>query len=237
MDGLIPYIDRARPDTGLTNAKLGIWLFLASEIMLFGAFFSSYIFLRVGAPDWQAFAFGRGEPAAIHAPATSGDGHAVPDSPAVEALAAPHHAASPLHASIPKATINTMVLITSSITMVMAWASLVLKQFGRFRFYMSATILLGLAFLGIKYTEYAAKLSHNLGPGVSPLMDMYWIMTGLHVVHVIGGLVVNTYLLLPGSRMWQKNPAQFTGRIEVAGLYWHFVDLVWIFLFPTLYLL
>ena len=236
MSELIPYIDRARPDTGLTNARLGIWLFLASEIMLFGAFFSSYIFLRVGAPDWKSFAYGQMDPAAIHAPGGS-EAHAAPATPVLRSGSTAPQVGSPLHSSIPKATLNTMVLITSSITMVMAWASLVLKQFGRFRFYMSATIVLGLAFLGIKCTEYSAKIAHGLIPGVSPLMDMYWIMTGLHVVHVLGGLVVNTYLLLPGSRMWKTRPEQFTGRIEVAGLYWHFVDLVWIFLFPTLYLM
>jgi cytochrome c oxidase subunit 3 len=237
MSGLIPYIDHIRPDTGLTNAKLGIWLFIASEIMLFGAFFSSYIFLRVGAEDWKSFAWGNLEPAAIHAPAHAGE-H---DLPVAQAIALEQstlaHVGSPLHKSIPMATVNTMVLITSSITMVMAWASLVLKQFGRFRFYMSLTILLGLVFLGIKYTEYSAKLAHGLSPGVSPLLDMYWLMTGLHVVHIIGGLVVNLYLLIPGSRMWKTHPEQFTGRVEVSGLYWHFVDLVWIFLFPILYLL
>jgi heme/copper-type cytochrome/quinol oxidase subunit 3 len=62
-------------------------------------------------------------------------------------------------------------------------------------------------------------------------------MTGLHGLHVIGGMIVNTYLWGPGSKMWQTDPERFTNRIEVAGLYWHFVDLVWIFLFPTLYLL
>jgi cytochrome c oxidase subunit 3 len=59
----------------------------------------------------------------------------------------------------------------------------------------------------------------------------------LHGLHVIGGMIVNTYLWGPGAKMWQTDPERFTNRIEVAGLYWHFVDLVWIFLFPTLYLL
>ena len=62
-------------------------------------------------------------------------------------------------------------------------------------------------------------------------------MTGLHALHIIGGVIVNTYFLLPGSKMWETNKVQFVNRIEAAGLYWHFVDLVWIFLFPVLYLL
>ena len=62
-------------------------------------------------------------------------------------------------------------------------------------------------------------------------------MTFLHVLHVVGGIVVLGYFVGPGTKMWKTNPAQFTGRVEAAGLYWHFVDLVWIFLFPVLYLL
>jgi len=74
-------------------------------------------------------------------------------------------------------------------------------------------------------------------PSKSNFLGIYFTMTGLHVLHVIGGIIVNTYLLFPGSKMWKTNPEQFMGRVEAAGLYWHFVDLVWIFLFPTLYLL
>jgi heme/copper-type cytochrome/quinol oxidase subunit 3 len=62
-------------------------------------------------------------------------------------------------------------------------------------------------------------------------------MTGLHGLHVLGGMIVFAYFLTFGSKMWKTEPARFTNRIEVVGLYWHFVDLVWIFLFPTLYLL
>jgi cytochrome c oxidase subunit 3 len=68
-------------------------------------------------------------------------------------------------------------------------------------------------------------------------MALYFTMTGLHGLHVVGGMIVNGYLWGPGARMWRTDPERFTNRIEVAGLYWHFVDLVWIFLFPTLYLL
>lgn len=194
----IPYTSTARPDTGLYNAKLGVWLFLASEVMLFGALFSSYILLRVGAPTWP-------------------------------------HGYSILN--VPLATLNTIVLISSSVSMVMSWASLMMKDFGKFRMYMGLTILAGFVFLVVKGFEYGAKFEHGLLPAESTFLAIYFTLTGLHGLHVIGGIVVNTYLWGPGSKMWKSDPARFTNRVEVAGLYWHFVDLIWIFLFPVLYLL
>lgn len=194
----IPYTATARPDTGLYNAKLGVWLFLASEVMLFGALFSSYVLLRVGAPSWP-----------------SGS----------EIL------------NVPLATVNTIILISSSVTMVMSWASLMLKEFKKYKMYMGLTILLALGFLVVKVFEYGAKFSHGLYPSESTFLAIYFTLTGLHGLHVVGGIIVNTYFWGPGSKMWQTNPQRFTNRVEVAGLYWHFVDLVWIFLFPVLYLL
>jgi heme/copper-type cytochrome/quinol oxidase subunit 3 len=194
----IPYTISPRADTGLFNAKLGIWLFLASEVMLFGALFSSYILLRVAAPSWP-------EGASI--------------------------------LNVPLATLNTLVLISSSITMVMSWASLKMKKFGRFKLWLGLTFLLGVAFLVIKSFEYGAKFEHHLYPSENTFLAIYFTLTGLHGLHVIGGMIVNGYLWGPGSKMWKTEPERFTNRIEVAGLYWHFVDLVWIFLFPVLYLL
>ncbi len=194
----IPYTVETRPDTGLYNAKLGVWLFLASEIMLFGALFSSYILLRIGSLEWPTGS---------------------------EVL------------SVPIGTFNTAVLITSSVTMVFSWVSLKLKDLGKFKLYMGLTILLALTFLVVKGFEYNAKFSHHLFPSTSTYFAIYFTMTGLHALHVIGGIIVNTYFWGPGSKMWQTEPERFTNRIEIAGLYWHFVDLVWIFLFPILYLL
>jgi heme/copper-type cytochrome/quinol oxidase subunit 3 len=102
---------------------------------------------------------------------------------------------------------------------------------------MGATVLLGLCFLVIKGFEYGAKFHHHLLPETSTFLAIYFTLTGLHALHVIGGMAINTYLLLPGSKMWKTAPEQFTNRVETAGLFWHFVDLVWIFLFPVLYLL
>src|SRR5436190_22150604 len=109
----IPYTVEARPDTGLHNGKLGIWLFLASEVMLFGALFSTYILLRVGAPEW------------------------------------PHG-----ELSVKLGAINTVILICSSVTMVMSWASLKLNDFSKGRMYLLITIVLAAVFFVNKYFEY-----------------------------------------------------------------------------------
>jgi heme/copper-type cytochrome/quinol oxidase subunit 3 len=116
----IPYTVQPRPDTGLFNAKIGIWLFLASEVMLFGGLFSSYIFLRVGADyHW------------------------------------------PIHElKVSLGFINTMVLIASSVTVVMAWASLKLRRFGQYRMYLAITIACAATFMVIKTFEYKAKFEH-----------------------------------------------------------------------------
>jgi heme/copper-type cytochrome/quinol oxidase subunit 3 len=139
--------------------------------------------------------------------------------------------------NVPLATFNTIVLISSSVTMVMAWASLKRHRFGTFRIYMGATILLGLVFLVVKYFEYSAHFDEGAFPSTSNFLALYFTLTGLHMLHVIGGMVVNAYFWGPGSKLWKTNPEWFTNRVEHSGLFWHFVDLVWIFLFPTLYLL
>jgi cytochrome c oxidase subunit 3 len=192
----IPYTVEERPDTGLTNGKLGIWLFLASEVMLFGALFSTYIILRTGAPEW------------------------------------PHG-----ELNILLGAINTVILISSSVTMVMAWASLKLNDWAKHRLYLILTFVLAGVFLVNKYFEYKDHLDKGEGPAHSTFTAIYFTLTGLHGIHILGGMVVMLYLLGPGAKMWKKNPDQFANRIEATGLYWHFVDLVWIFLFPILYLL
>jgi cytochrome c oxidase subunit III len=211
----IPYTIEERADTGLFNAKLGIWLFLASEVMLFGALFSSYVLLRTGDPNFMTIPQAVAEHLGSHGEAMRW----------TEEL------------SVPAAAINTLVLIFSSVTMVMSWASLRLKNFGGFKLWLGLTNLCALAFMGIKAWEYNAKFSHGLFPSSGNFLAVYFTLTGLHALHVIGGLIVNTYLWGPGSKMWQTDPQRFTNRVEIAGLYWHFVDLVWIFLFPSLYLL
>ena len=118
----IPYTVTARPDTGLWNAKVGIWLFLASEVMLFGGLFSAYIFLRLDAePGYW-----------------------------------PHGLLN-----VPVGTMNTAILIASSVTVVLAWAALKMRQFTRYKFYMGITILCGVIFLVVKLAyEWPQKFDH-----------------------------------------------------------------------------
>lgn len=334
----IPHTVTARPDTGLYNAKLAVWLFLASEVMLFGGLFSAYVFLRMGAEDgyW------------------------------------PHGLLN-----VPVGFVNTVILISSSITVVLAWASLKMRNWASYKMYLGLTILLGCAFLGIKLGyEYPQKFNHfgafikkdkwshyeeflgnerlkkeGLEPrpeitghleavevsgnkaaieefaakndlvaeakhegfvvhakheedGVKPLVAekllkvagvkplafevkvdavyadpnnsafdrpsffqkpisnkvvtlhaedvdwssaffpkhspffaVYFLITGLHGLHVVGGLVMFIWFYFFGETVYRRNPEQQANRIEVVGLYWHFVDLVWIFVFPIFYLL
>jgi cytochrome c oxidase subunit 3 len=355
----IAYVVNPRPDTGLWNAKIAIWLFIASEVMLFGGLFSAYVFLRIGAAPGMW----------------------------------PHGLMN-----VPIGTFNTIILITSSITAVFAWAAVKMRQFAKYKFYMGLTILLGLAFLCIKLGyEYPQKFEHfgayikqdslpkyeaylgnkylsdkGLAPryeisghlekitidrtdadaaaldaiitnidrrskepselqgnietiklnsqgdyyaiknalgavtnpeekdpqkivrkpdGVeiesyviavdpvnadptnpdndrphflyrthtdkevtvsaadvdfasmfipkhSTFLAIYYVITMLHALHIVGGLIVFTYFFLPiGTALYKTNPEHFSNRIEVACIYWHFVDLVWIFAFPVFYLL
>jgi cytochrome c oxidase subunit III len=199
MEGLIPYITEPREDTGLTNGKIGIWLFLASEIMLFGAFFATYIVMRLGAVTWP-----RGWEAQ----------------------------------NVPLGTLNTAVLITSSVTMVMAWASLERSDLKKFQTFAGTTVALGFVFLCIKYIEYTSHFHEDMYPWTSTYLAVYFTMTGLHALHVIFGMAVNGFFWLAGRSYWEGGERQLLiNRVENAGLFWHFVDIVWIFLFPVLYLL
>ncbi len=147
--------------------------------------------------------------------------------------------------NVPIGTFNTLVLITSSITMVMSWASLKMGNPGAFKRYFGATIGLGLMFLVVKGFEYGDKFGHGVFPATgwpeatdaSTFYALYFTVTGLHGLHVLLGILANLWLLIWGIALWKTEPERFNGRIEIAGLYWHFVDLVWIFLFPVLYLL
>jgi cytochrome c oxidase subunit 3 len=163
---------------------------------LFGALFSTYIILRVGAPEW------------------------------------PHG-----ELSILLGTINTVLLISSSVTMVLSWANLKMNNFAKGRMFLIITIVLSIIFLVNKYFEYADHFARGEGPWHSTFLAIYFTLTGLHGIHILGGIVVMAYFAGPGAKLWRTNPAMYTNRIEYTGLYWHFVDLVWIFLFPVLYLL
>jgi len=257
----IPYTTIVRPDTGLYNAKLGMWLFLASEVMLFGGLFSAYILLRVGAPagtwphGWLNVALGTTNTIIL---ALS----------AITTLLA--WAALKLN-QFPR------YKLYHALTLVLGVVFLGIKSYeyrdkfhhyeiqmadGRIadghliasqsnsnvvvlegRFVQSHAELMELHAKGkaeahseIRIERSQIKKMGNYGPAHNTFMAIYFTLTSLHALHVIGGLVVIGWLWGPGSRMWFTDPARFTNRVEVSGLFWHFVDLVWIFLFPVLYL-
>ena len=195
---LVPYKVEARQDTGLYNAKFGIWLFLASEIMLFGSLFSAYILLRVGSFAW---------------PVQS------------ELL------------NVPIGALNSVILLSSSIFFIRAWIALKEDDIVKYKRFMYLVIGFALLFLFFKGVEYYQHFSHHEFPKTNVFLALYFLLTGLHALHIIGGIAVNIYYAGPGMYLRSQNKQWFINRVEVAGLYWHFVDVVWIFLFSTLYLL
>jgi cytochrome c oxidase subunit 3 len=191
-------------------AKLGMWIFLVTEVLFFGGLFLAYGVYR-----------------GLHP----------------EMFLAAHH-----HLSVPLGGVNTVVLITSSLTMALAVRAAQLGDRRLTVLLLALTIACAFVFLGIKYVEYAHKFHDGLLPGrfyhparglVIPgqphiFFSIYFMLTGLHGVHVIIGIGVLTWVLRR-ARRGDFSPAYHT-PVENVGLYWHLVDLVWIFLFPLLYL-
>jgi len=189
--------------------SLGMWVFLATEVLFFGGLFTTYTVYRVF--------YSTGFSAASH------------------------------ELDIVLGTINTAVLITSSLTMALAVHA---AQLGRRRQLLTMLVLtmaLGTVFLGIKGVEYSHKFAEHHVPGptfefekeyfrhAQIFFSLYFIMTGLHAIHMIIGIGV---LLVMWVLAWRgKFTAEYFAPIEISGLYWHFVDIVWIFLFPLLYLI
>lgn len=191
--------------------RMGLWMFILSEILLFGGLLCAYAGTRLGNPDcalgvvvW---------PEAGHMPGL--------------ALAA----------------LNTVILLTSSYTMVRAIGRAERGDRAGFRANLLATMLLGLAFLVVKAGEYALKVSYGYypgsevakaAPGLSIFLSYYYALTILHGLHIVAGLVWNGVVLRAGASAPMETVAR---KAEFAGLYWHFVDVVWVFLFPLLYLI
>lgn len=192
-------------------ATLGMWVFLGTEVLLFGGLFFGYTAYRAAYPD-------------VFAEASQ-------------------------HLKLWLATINTAVLLTSSLTMALAVHAA--QEGGRraLVIFLLLTLLFGAVFLGIKGVEYYQEYQENLVPlqgfnfqydGQSPriaalFFQLYFVMTGLHAVHLIIGitLVGGTAIL---AWLGRFTPETYE-PVEIVGLYWHFIDVVWIFLFPLLYLI
>ncbi|MBT3270795.1 cytochrome oxidase subunit III [Candidatus Poribacteria bacterium] len=129
------------------------------------------------------------------------------------------------------ATVNTVVLLTSSLTIVKAHQAMQHDDQVKAKKLLGITVILGVAFLGFKAVEYSIELSHGYTPLTHIFWSFYYALTGLHALHVIAGIVVNAVLFVHASK------GKLTlARAEAAGLYWHFVDIIWVFLFPLLYL-
>jgi cytochrome c oxidase subunit III len=190
-------------------ATLGMWAFLVTEVLMFGGLFLTYAVYRVAYP---------------------------------EAYAAASH-----HLNVPIGAFNTAVLIGSSLTMALAVRSAQLGRQSQLLLFLILTMALGGVFLGVKVVEYADKFEHHLVPGASfhfegaqarpaqIFFGLYFAMTGLHASHMIIGEGILAVLLWM-ARRGRFSPAYYT-PVELFGLYWHFVDIVWIFLFPLLYLI
>jgi cytochrome c oxidase subunit III len=189
-------------------ATLGMWLFLITEVLFFGGLFLAYTLYRI----WYPVAF----------------------------------AEASRELDIVLGAFNTAVLIGSSLTMAFAVRS---AQTGKQRatvVWILLTMLLGLIFLIVKYFEYKEKFEHHHVPGPNFAFEgpqagpaqiyfsLYFLMTGLHATHMIIGFVIMAVIA------WMAHKKRFTPEwytpVEISGLYWHFVDIVWIFLFPLLYL-
>lgn len=132
------------------------------------------------------------------------------------------------------ATLNTFVLITSSATMALGVGSIKQGKAAQLRMFLLCTILLGCAFLGIKSMEYSQKFHHHIYPSTNIFFSCYFLLTGLHALHVIIGVILIAGVLLKSFS--GKYSAIHHDTVENVGLYWHLVDVVWIFLFPLFYL-
>lgn len=181
---------------GMEAAKLGIWTFLATEVLLFGGLFTAYTVFRIRYPEL------------FHA----------------------EH----LKLNRVLGLVNTGILITSSLTMALGIAAIRQGKQKLLQRCLLLTILLAGCFLGVKYLEYSEKFHHGLRPGTNLFFALYFMMTGLHGLHVIGGMAVLAAMLIMARQ--GRFSEDYHTPVEISGLYWHFVDLVWIYLFPLLYL-
>lgn len=197
-------VDEHRDDEA---SKMGMWLFLFTELLLFGGLFLVYIIYRYMNQD--AFA----------------------------------HAGTELDTNL--GTINTIILITSSYTMALSIDAIKNDESYKAKWLLWTTIMFASFFLVVKYFEWAAKIEHGLFPGSENFMALdpgeglffllYFFMTGLHGIHIIAGSIfigfviyyINNGKVNSGDYVLQEN----------AGLYWHIVDIIWIFLFPLFYLI
>jgi cytochrome c oxidase subunit 3 len=191
------------------SAKMGMWVFLVTEILLFGGLFVAYGIFRAWYPEmfYNAHKF----------------------------------------LDVYLGTFNTVVLITSSLTMALAIRSIQINNRNQTIGYLVLTLLFALIFLIVKYFEYSHKIELGQLPGNmytfkgvegnNPhiFFGIYFAMTGLHAIHVVLGMLVIGWVLLKTTK--NQFSSEYYTPLEMSGLYWHLVDMIWIFLFPLLYLI
>lgn len=211
MSGKTGYLAHhfAELDQQKESAKLGMWLFLLTEILLFGGVFVAYAVFRSLYPE------------------TFINAHK--------------------HLNVMLGGINTLVLIASSFTVALAIREIQLNRRQNCTYLLLTTIILAGVFLVIKYFEYSHKIHAGLLPGkfftytgiegTNPhlFFSLYFLLTGIHALHIVIGMAVLTWVMI------KNHKGHFSGEyyvpVEMGGLYWHLVDLIWIFLFPLLYLI
>ena len=256
----IPYAIHVRPDTGVYNAKVGIWLFLASEVMLFGALFSAYVLIRVGTPPgewphgWQNVTLGT-----------------------INTIVLALSAITTLMAWVAcKVRQFDKFKFFHACTLLLGLTFLCIKgveyydHLTHYEIHLTDGRIAGghmvennpkadyvvidgryvdnegqlidlraqkdIQETEIKIPRADIKDMQSYGPWHNDYLALYFTMTGLHALHILAGCIVIGYLWGPGRKLRVVDPEHFTNRVEVSGLFWHFVDLVWIFLFPVLYL-
>lgn len=134
------------------------------------------------------------------------------------------------------ATFNTLLLISTSVSMMRAYERAKNDDVRKSRQWLLSTAALGTVFVAIKLFEWQHKLSAGIRPADDMFYALYFTLTGVHLLHLIAGIVVVCDLLLRARRIEQSAGGLFAHRVELVGIYWHFVDLVWLVLFPILYL-
>lgn len=202
----VPADRHPMPGMGVYNLKLGMWVFLLSEVMFFTSLIGSYIILRFAHPEHFA-----------------GPGEVL---------------------NVPLTAANTFLLICSSVSMVKAFAAITQGDQKGLKLWLLATIVMGATFVGVQMYEYVELASHGFVPGAADYAAehgaalygaTFYAMTGFHGAHVTIGVLCLTFVLF--KAMAGKYSADNYGGVEIIGLYWHFVDLVWIILFTIVYLI
>ncbi|MFC4439153.1 MULTISPECIES: cbb3-type cytochrome c oxidase subunit I [Natrialbaceae] len=184
------------PFEGVGRTKLGVWFFLASDVIVFGAVIGGYIFLRIHT-GWNAW--------------------------------------EPVPPSTLAGLVNTYILLTSSFTVILALVMAERQNKRGVLATLGATLLLGLTFLGVKSWEWSFEFAHGIYWFTELQYSVYFVTTGLHALHVILGLLIASFMLY---RIWSIDAYLEDNRpVEFFGLYWHFVDIVWVILFPLFYLM